>query len=91
MTMILGERDPSKNIDYRSRGDSGTRQGEISWCLDQVDYNFPEGRDSYLKLRLLLGYLLRAYILFRTSLPKCLCEIDTCRHCLLLPSYQMCL
>ena len=46
---VVGERDPSKNIDYRSRGDSGTRHGQISWCLDQVDYNFPEGRTSYLR------------------------------------------
>ncbi|KAI0239106.1 E3 ubiquitin-protein ligase HECW2 [Lamellibrachia satsuma] len=39
---LVGETDPSKNLDYRSRGDSGTRKGQISWVLDQVDYDFTE-------------------------------------------------
>lgn len=43
VVLFVGETDPSKNLDYRSRGDSGTRKGQISWVLDQVDYDFTEG------------------------------------------------
>ena len=47
LLFVSDEVNANNYLDQRSRGSNFTQHGEVTWCIDDVDYNFTDGRSTF--------------------------------------------